>query len=225
MAAQHPSVKAELDAIEEALEQLALKAATPPRPELWTGIAQKLQPAPLAPPAAPARPARLQRWPLVLATAALLAAGALGWQNQQLRQQVAAAQEACAQNERANRKAEQIYALTRTKGTRTVPLAATTPEGGDFAIAYWNANQKMLILDPVALPRPPRGQQYQLWAIVDAKPLSLGLLPLTTEGPGTKALALEDINFTQADAFAITLEPAGGSPTPTLEALKVMGKI
>jgi anti-sigma-K factor RskA len=32
-------------------------------------------------------------------------------------------------------------------------------------------------------------------------------------------------NIPKAEAFAITLEKAGGSPTPTLTAMYVMGKV
>ena len=70
----------------------------------------------------------------------------------------------------------------------------------------------------VSLPAAPAGRQYQLWAIVNGQPLDAGMLR------DTKMQVQQMKAFAQADAFAITLEKSGGSPTPTMSALYVMGK-
>ena len=64
----------------------------------------------------------------------------------------------------------------------------------------------------------PSGKQYQLWAIVDGKPVDAGLI---TDCIGLCKMKRID----RAQAFAITLEKAGGSPTPTLTEMYVFGKI
>jgi anti-sigma-K factor RskA len=64
-------------------------------------------------------------------------------------------------------------------------------------------------------PRPePAGNSYELWMLPDggAPPVSLGLIP----GVGTTALPLDAQALTvlaQTMTLAVSLEPAGGSPT------------
>ena len=82
---------------------------------------------------------------------------------------------------------------------------------------YWNQKTSDVYLLNMSLPSAPTGKQYQLWAIVDGKPVSAGMLngSHTTE---------KMTGFEKAQAFAITLEKAGGSETPTMDQMYVMGK-
>lgn len=84
------------------------------------------------------------------------------------------------------------------------------------AMVYWNTKDQTVMLDPVNLPAPPAGQQYQLWFIKDGKPLDAGIFPM--DAPGTMQLMKK---VADADAFAITLEPKGGSVSPTLDKMYV----
>ena len=82
---------------------------------------------------------------------------------------------------------------------------------------FWNkATQKVYVAN-ISLPVAPTGKQYQLWALIDGKPVNAGLLT------GNK-LPQKMLNFSKADAFAITLEKFGGSPTPTMSEMYVLGK-
>ncbi len=57
--------------------------------------------------------------------------------------------------------------------------------------------------------RPPAGQDYELWAIRDGTPVSLGVVR-TDEG-GVASVLVEDLGAVQA--LAVSLEPSGGSKT------------
>lgn len=70
------------------------------------------------------------------------------------------------------------------------------------------------------LPQPPSDKQYQLWAIVDGAPVDLGLYD---QGSSTQLQPMKPVQNPQA--FAITLENKGGSPTPSMEQMYVMGKV
>lgn len=83
---------------------------------------------------------------------------------------------------------------------------------------YWNTETKEVYLVDISLPQAPAGKQYQFWAIVDGQPVDGGLLS------NVKQYAQKMAAFPKADAFAITLENEGGSPTPTLDQMYVMGK-
>jgi len=68
------------------------------------------------------------------------------------------------------------------------------------------------------LPQAPSGKQYQLWALVDGKPVDAGMI-----GDCNGLCRLK--NIPRAQAFAITLEREGGSPTPTMDQMYVLGKV
>ena len=59
------------------------------------------------------------------------------------------------------------------------------------------------------LPNPGRGRAYQLWAIAGGKPRSM-----TVVGGTGRVFAVFDWNG-NAQQYAVTIEPAGGSPVPT----------
>jgi anti-sigma-K factor RskA len=60
------------------------------------------------------------------------------------------------------------------------------------------------------LPDLPAAETYQLWAMIDGQPISVGLLGTH---PSTVAFTLDPTDLT--NAFAVTVEPAGGSVAPT----------
>jgi hypothetical protein len=61
-----------------------------------------------------------------------------------------------------------------------------------------------------ALPALPSVKTYQLWAMIDGQPISVGLLGAR---PATVAFSLGTAAST--NAFAVTIEPAAGSIAPT----------
>lgn len=64
-------------------------------------------------------------------------------------------------------------------------------------------------------------RDYQLWAIVDEKPVSIGLIDDRIRG---RFIEVSNIPA-DARAFSVTLEKAGGSDTPTMEQLYLHGGI
>ena len=82
---------------------------------------------------------------------------------------------------------------------------------------YWCQNNKEVRVSPGNLPKPPQGMQYQLWAMVDGKPVSAGLFNMHE---------LQQMNITpRADAFGVTLEKEGGADQPNMDELKVFRKV
>ncbi|MEZ4904504.1 MAG: anti-sigma factor [Spirosomataceae bacterium] len=81
-----------------------------------------------------------------------------------------------------------------------------------------NPNTQEVQLNVLSLPTPTSDKQYQLWALVGGNPVDLGVFDVNTAMQKMKAIP-------KADAFAVTLEKKGGSPTPHLEELYVMGKV
>ncbi|MCU7550817.1 anti-sigma factor [Chitinophagaceae bacterium LB-8] len=86
------------------------------------------------------------------------------------------------------------------------------------AQVFWDTDTKEVYIADISLPQTPSHKQYQLWAIVGGKPVDAGVMDIPKHGVQKMKV------FQKADAFAITLERKGGSPTPTLEEMYVMGK-
>lgn len=101
----------------------------------------------------------------------------------------------------------------------TVPLKGVETHPDSKAIVYWNKTSKNVYLNAENLPKAPQGMQYQLWALVDGKPVSAGMY--STDKDTKEILS----NIPKAQAFAITLEKQGGSTSPTMENMFVMGTI
>ena len=97
---------------------------------------------------------------------------------------------------------------------------ATSPDPSGIATVYWNMDSKTVYLFVNQLPKPVADKQYQLWAIVDGKPVDAGVFDIEE---GASFVKLKTIP--KAEAFAITLEKKGGSLSPTMSAMYVMGKV
>nr|WP_255749486.1 anti-sigma factor [Pontibacter liquoris] len=116
---------------------------------------------------------------------------------------------------------EEILSVLRNPEFKSVRLEGVESHAGASMMVYWNARQQKVFVDEVRLPAPPPGKQYQLWALQDGQPIDAGLIAISD----AKASMQQMKKISAAEAFAVTLEPVGGSKTPTLEQLTVMGKI
>ena len=76
-----------------------------------------------------------------------------------------------------------------------------------------NADQKQAVLIVRGFPPLPAGQSYQIWVIVNGQPVSVGIfVPSSPESEYTLVIPSDLGGVTQA---AITIEPTGGSLSPT----------
>jgi len=100
-----------------------------------------------------------------------------------------------------------------------VPMPGVPGKENDLATVFWDTRTKDVYVLANKLPQAAQDKQYQLWALVDGKPVDAGLLEVDCNG------LCKLKNIPRAQAFAITLENKGGSPTPHLDQLFVMGKV
>lgn len=90
-----------------------------------------------------------------------------------------------------------------------------------IATVYYDQASHKAYFGHSNLPTPPPGKAYQLWAIIDGKPVDMGMYdPLQV--PGLKPMKTASGNI---QAFAVTLEKEGGSAVPTMDQMYVMGNI
>ena len=103
--------------------------------------------------------------------------------------------------------------------SRSVLLKGQPVSPDSKAVVIWNAKTKDVYINVAALPKPPEGKQYQLWALANGQPIDAGVFNVND----TSLQKMK--NITDAQAFAVTLEKEGGSPIPTLTALYLMGNL
>jgi anti-sigma-K factor RskA len=113
--------------------------------------------------------------------------------------------------------------LALYKDSKNVPmeLKGVEKSPNSKVMAFWNKEAEEMKLIVENLPTAPKGKQYQVWGIVDGKPVDMGMIDLDFEN---KILAMK-VPKGNIAAFAITLEKQGGSPTPTLEEMYVIGNV
>jgi anti-sigma-K factor RskA len=109
---------------------------------------------------------------------------------------------------------ERIYAVMNAKDV--LMRGADLPGGGRIAAAV-SASEGAGVAMLAGLPDPPSGDIYQMWLIASGKATSAVILPTGVNG-GTMLF-----NWVPgADTFGITIEPAGGSQSPTMNPLAVI---
>ena len=112
--------------------------------------------------------------------------------------------------------------IVQNKFSKSVSLDGLPAAPDAAAKIFWMKNTGEVYIDPSNLPEAPAGKQYQLWAIVDGKPVDGGMI--ITSKKDNKYRIQKMKTFGKAEAFAVTLETAGGNPAPMGE-MYVMGKM
>jgi anti-sigma-K factor RskA len=119
----------------------------------------------------------------------------------------------------------EILEILRSKDYNTITLPgnpAVAPEA--FAKVYFNKQDKVAYIDAKGLPTPTKGKVYQVWSLImePLTPSSIGLIGATIDHE-TGIYKFENVPDPQA--FGITLEPEGGSETPSLDQLYTIGMV
>lgn len=121
-----------------------------------------------------------------------------------------------AQIQRAN----ESFQTLANPDLKSILLSGVAGHEANQALVYWNHTTNEVYLMLTALPKLPPGKQYQLWAIVDGKPISAGLYDDQSEQGLQKMVSIGD-----AEMFAITIENEGGSKEPSMDQMVVAGKV
>lgn len=229
-----PEIKAAVLEAQQSLEGMAEQLAVTPSAGLKEQIWSRLEAENLAvndAPAAtmavkkqviPGKSRRIAGWAMAASVLLLLSIAANIYYNQdnaRKEQELVALQTQQKEQALKMAAAESRIAMLNQPDMKVVRLKGSDQHATAHAMVFWNEQTKQVYLDAAALPKAPEGKQYQLWAMVDGKPVDAGLY--TSEADLGKALA----TIPQAEAFAITLENAGGSPVPTLTELYVIGTV
>jgi anti-sigma-K factor RskA len=115
---------------------------------------------------------------------------------------------------------QEEVAVLQSPDTKIIKLSGQDVAPEAKALVYFNKTNQEVYLSSLSLPTVPTGKQYQLWAIVDGKPVDAGMID-------SNGNILKMKSFSNAVAFAISLEDTGGSTTEAgpKGAVYVMGAV
>lgn len=231
MCNQYPEVKKAMDAFEASLEKQALSSALRPEPRVKENILDALPDEFTGEEARPAKVVSFNRARYIAAASIVLlvASAALNYYYYNQYKSKDAAYQALV--------TEKNSLIVDNQQTRTrlldisgsmqmmsdpavikVSMAGVAGKENNLATVFWDSRSKDVYLLPNKLADAPAGHQYQLWAIVDGKPVDAGMMDACTGLCKMK-------NIPAASAFAITLEKKGGSEVPTMDQMYVLGKV
>lgn len=242
-----PQVASEVQRLQSTLEQYARLHSAKPRPELRSRVLQAVAEAQVAEKPRlthvagahqePRATQRAERQPAqrswLLAASVAFVLGLMpgvfyylqynGIKNELTQTQIELADAKSAQSVMASKTSYMEGAMDKLADPNVVRVAmpGLAIAKSSFATVWWNKGTQEVMIDMRKMPDCPAGHDYQLWAMVDGKPVDLGVFnPKSTDEMLLKMHAVG-----KPQLFAVTLEPIGGSPSPTLEKMVVAGQV
>lgn len=220
LAASVPPVQPSAAARESLLRQVGGVPRPPARPIPFPAP----QPAPRT---APARTGP-SRW-LALAATLLLAVAVWGvWRQARLSgeaerlraerdglaRQVATLDRRLGETQADNRRLARTLSLITAPGAQAVQLAGLGPAPGAVGHAFVNPQARKAVFYAFDLPVPAAGKTYELWWIAAGRPVPAGTF--TVDEHGAARVDVDKVDPAgPIQAWAVTVEPAGGVPQPT----------
>lgn len=228
----YPEIKREIEIIEDSLLHLAEAVAPPVQAMTWTYILNSIRNVKNK----EDNKVRTLNWPAITGwAAAILFMGGIMWMFNQTNKlndslQVTTTENTLLKEEKSNVENQlaennEILEVLRSKDYQAYTLPgnqAVAPEA--FAKVYLNKKDNVAYIDVKGLPAPPRGKVYQVWSL-KMEPLTPTSVGLIAEQNETAEGIYKFVNFPDPEAFGITLEPEGGSETPTLSQLYILGAV
>lgn len=119
---------------------------------------------------------------------------------------------------------QKIADMSSDPNWKTVKLAGTKMDPEAKMIVYWHTTGRHVMVDnsKMGLPANDQSHQYQLWALVNGKPVDLGVFDVKSD---SVRILVNMKEISGAQAFAVTLEKRGGSVNPTMDQMIVMGGV
>lgn len=241
----YPQLREELRAIEETQETLLMKAAIQPRAAVRNAIFDQLriagvqqeQSAPTVPFHSSTPESEhvipLTRWKFAAAASITIAiiSSFLAynyWQKwrassadlialQQQSERIA--EDYNRVNQKLDKIGQDLRVMQSSAFTRVI-MSGTPNAPGSTASVFWNPSTSELFLQVENMKKLTADQQYQLWAIIDGKPVDAGVFDVSESG----LIKMKPIGEGAA-TFAVTIEPRGGKESPTLETMQVAGNV
>ena len=225
LCAQYPELVEARRRFEERLEGYASDNAVPPPPEVKLKVLEAINSTPSHARLAPSTPPPVL--PRIIAAAAVILLIGMSYLYLQTKQEN---KDLTDTNDRLKTSldttrnilkkiADEQKDVVGNPNVTVVNMVGTQAAPRSSANVYWDSASSDVYLVIKNMPKLPGDQQYQLWALIDNKPKDLGVFDATDNN-----VILKMKNTQRAQAFAITIEPKGGSSSPTLQKMQSLGK-
>jgi anti-sigma-K factor RskA len=227
---RYPELREELSKIEDIQEELLMKLAITPPASVKAKMIQAIQPKGRV----IAMETAVIQWKYAVAASVVLAA-ALGYLSYDYRDKwihsQVALNELIAQNQQVAQDYNRVnLRLDKMEGdlkvindpsfTKVVMRGTTNaPQAG--ASIYWNKDTREVYLSIQNMRELAHEKQYQLWAQIDGKMVDAGVF----DGNASGLIKMKQMFKESVTLFAVTIEPRGGKPEPTLETVQVAGTV
>jgi anti-sigma-K factor RskA len=235
---RYPELREELARVEEAQEALLMRAAIQPRAHVRGNVMAQLDSAAAIPDqSSKTKTISISRtvgsgwWQFATAASvsvAIIASYAavhyrseLNTAREDLDNLIAQNQQIAKDYNTVNQRLDKIEGTLKVidnPAYKRVVLRGTEAAQNALASVYWSEATGEVYLSIQELRTLSQNQQFQLWAIVDGKPVDAGVFNASGDLIKMKSVS-------NPAAFAVTIEPAGGSVNPTLSSMQVIGNI
>lgn len=107
--------------------------------------------------------------------------------------------------------AKAMFALFSEKNSSVVTMASTAEKQPQTHRVYFSREQKKIFVMKESLPPLEKGKVYELWLIKGSEPpMPVGVFDISSK----QSIFSFSAPLDDADAFAVSIEPEGGSKTP-----------
>ena len=230
MLLQHSEIREELLLIESSLEQLAFKGAITPKTETKQKLIKSITVDGKQTKVVSIAPVKGWSWATAASVVFALVASYLAYDYRDrwitttvaLNELINRNEEFAQNYNQINLKLQKLqgdFGIIENASFSKIILKGTANSPESLASVYWNQATEEAYLSIQTLKQLSQEQQFQLWAIVDGQPVDIGVFDSGFVGLLTMK------NVKNASAFAVTIEPRGGRPSPTLETMQVLGTI
>ncbi len=112
---------------------------------------------------------------------------------------------------------EELLSILEARSVDLVMMSGLEVNPKGYGKVIWDPEKQQALLQVSNLPSVPTGKDYQLWLIKNNKPVSAGIFAVNDPAQDSffKIEKMVQADEQSANAFAITLEPEGGSQQPT----------
>ena len=164
----------------------------------------------------PSAPRRSAWQPIALAASLVLAVG-LGANTLRLRGELdqVRASVAALDTQLQSRQRTLNTLLEAERDLRVVYLQSEAGDAGPGIQFFWNTKQGSAVAHVFRLTPAPDGRDYQIWALVDGKPVSLSVFNSDANGDALVEQFTLPASTAGVSAVLVSVEPKGGSVQPT----------
>ena len=109
---------------------------------------------------------------------------------------------------------EELLTILEARDVDLILMDGLEVNPNGYGKVVWDKDNGQALLQVANIPSVPTAKEYQLWFVVNNQPISAGVFAVN-DPQRDNFFKISEFQQGGAGAFAITLEPEGGSPSPT----------